>query len=531
MRPLLFLLALILTACTTLAPPRAGPLVSRTTQGGPPLSWNLKIYNPTKTALLHEFSNLAPGGLDGGFRWQLQPWGDTVRLEFAGRNDHLGVPPLGIVALTVDGDPAFYGTTPDTPSLLSPDVETVTVDGGREILRRYLSDQKVYGPQGIFVTVRDLLSRRAPALALSYNPAMIGDGTGTDAGPTLDVWYMPDAPLTDVLDELAKRAGVPWGVSTSGVIFFGRPSPAPLNVAYAGQPWTRLPVQGRETVTRATVRIATTLAGVEQVAWSDHGLYLPASVTKTAQHAQHSVYQASAVLEPPEGTPLVLREAFEQVQTAPGSTITGAGNAIDADPATYATVPPSQTLVLNYPTAAPKRRIGVEVTHAGTLRTRVEVLYRQAGAPDQVLTFDLSTGQGISVSRFILPPPAGSGINPELPWDYLVQLVTFPTFESPAPNLWVYDIRALTVDEAAALNVATAALAVPHATPAQITLDGLIPPTTEVTVTGSPDGDVTGAAALFEYEHQPNAVYTTKVRVGSSGQNKAVRALKLAVRP
>lgn len=205
------------------------------------MPWELNVWNPNKTALLRTFTHLAPGGLLGGFRWQASRHGDMGNLELSCRNDVQLIPPRAVLALEVDGNPAHYGIAPDVPSLASPDAETLLVLGGREALRTALMDGKVYREVGVFHIVRDVLARLCPA-ALTYDPLLIGNGSGTDAGPTLDLYYAPTADLVTVLDALAASAAPAWGVDAQGRVFFGRPPAALLSVPYTGQPWRRLQV-------------------------------------------------------------------------------------------------------------------------------------------------------------------------------------------------------------------------------------------------------------------------------------------------
>ena len=152
------------------------------------MTWNLKVWSPNRATLLHEWAPTNPGGLDADtFSWQLDPHGNCVNLQLNGRNDTLGIPPRGVVTLTVAGAAKFWGIAPDVPSAGSPDAEAVIVAGGSEALRVTLMDGTVYRNQGVYTIARDILARLCPP-ALVYDPTQIGDGSGTDTGPILDTF-------------------------------------------------------------------------------------------------------------------------------------------------------------------------------------------------------------------------------------------------------------------------------------------------------------------------------------------------------
>ncbi|TDE86004.1 hypothetical protein [Deinococcus sp. S9] len=516
-----------LVACDR-ASPAPEPNVYRTTEGGPPLSWELKVWNANKTQLLNTITENTPSGIAGGFKWQLQPNGDNVQLELTGRNDRMALPPRGVVALKVDGQAAFYGIVPDPPSAGSPDKEQAQALGGREALRKTLLDSKVYRDQGVYQIVRDILSRLCPP-ALAYDPTLIGDGSGTDAGPTLSTYYAPTSDLVAALDSLAKSAGTSWGVDAQGRVFFGRPQPAALTVAYAGQPWKRLRVQGRETVTQAVLRIVTAPAGpeaAERYYQNKRGIepYLPATMTTTATHELHNVYRASVSLPVPEGLS-VIREVPGQIVDSVN--LQNADRATDDDPETYASSGAGNVVLSVNPQG--QRLVGVRIAYStgqespSTYKRSGTLVIAQGHATNIYDLPPAKAGHERQQQTIIFPPdardPTPAGTYAEL---------TF--FNAQPDGLRIHALRLLVVDEGAAARLAQSMLQVPYGSPAEITLHGLVPPVPTLTVTGSPDGDVTGPTSLWEYEHSPGGPRTTRVRLGSDGQSDAARAIKFAVR-
>lgn len=497
------------------------------------MSWELNIWNADRSTLVQNLTNAATGGLSGGYRWQLTPHGDTVQLEFSGRNDRLRLPPRAVVQLKVDGAPAYWGVLPDPPSGGSPDPETVQVLGGREALRRTLMDGTVYRNAGVYTIARDIFSRLTPP-ALTYTASQIGDGSGTDPGPELDTYYAPTATLDEVLTALQKAAGVPGGVDAQGRVFLGRPQPAALTVAYAGQPWRRLRVQGRETVTQAVMRVVSAPSGLDNSGlWNVvNGTvtpYLPKTVTVTATHAEHPIYRAQQAQAVPPGVS-VLTNVPPTIPAGDGTqNITNSAAAVDGNPDTFAsgtgTTWRAQYFLSN---SSAVMVLGVRITYTLALdsnatvdmRVRSESALSGVSRNTVVASTPLEASDSPVARTIILPPDARHGA-----WQaFDIQLRTYGS-----STINVRDVVFFTLDEQAALRVAASYLQVPYASPAEITLRSLTPPTPTLTVTGSPDGDLSGSTSLWEYEHTADQLRTTRVRLGSDGQSDISRAIKFAV--
>lgn len=529
-------LAGTLTACSPhayapLPVPAASPsVIYRTTEGVKRLSYQLNIWAANKPAGMPRIiTNATSGGVDGGFKWQLTPQGGTIQLQFNGRNDRMQIPPRSVVQLLIDAQPAFYGIVPDPPSGGSPDSETVTVLGGKEALKGVLSDGTVYSG-GIYPMVRDLLSRLLPP-SLTYDPALIGDGSGTDAGPSLSTFYKPFQPLTEVLDALAQSAGVSWDVDVQGRVFFGRPQPAALTVGYAGQPWRRLQVQGRETVTRSVVRIVSGTS-VPQGARVLHGSsgtgqYLPRTITAAAEAPEHALYRMESVRDVPAGVS-VLTPATPSFEGSSGTLTPEA--AADGDLNTYASlrIGYGDALVYDIPEGLV---VGIQVRYALLLgdqrQSPFDVSFLLSHNGDLVMDWQVEDTQNVVTATAIVPPDA-TGSNPNSPTWHTRLVIQTAVSTSPlaSPVFQLYDVRMLTVDDVAAQRLAASYLQLPYSSPAELTLPYLASPTPSLTVTGSPDGTLTGETSLWEYEHSADNARTTRIKLGSSGQADTARAIK-----
>lgn len=494
------------------------------------MTWTLQIYDPTGSTLLGTVTDETATELDGGFRIGYAPTGEALKLECTARNDLLGVPPRGVLRWTLDGAVRFHGIVPDPPSLADPNLGTVLALGGREALRVTLMDGAVYRSMGVYQIVRDILARLCPP-CLTHDPTLIGDGSGTDAGPGLDTFYSPTADLVTVLDALAKSAGVTWAAGRLGRILFGHPS-TPLTIPYQGS-WRRLPVQGRETVTQAALRVVSAPSGLDSAAlWNVvTGVvtpYLPRTVTVTATHPEHVTYHAHQAVEVPDGVS-VLTSAAPTIPAGEGTqNLTNPSAAIDGNPSTYASGSGLDWRAQYFLSDATSAIVlGFRITYGLALGdARVELRVRSESAlsgtaRNTVVMMTTLDGADSPVSRtIILPPDARHGT-----WQaFDVQLRTYGT-----SSINIHEVVFFVLDEDAAQRVAESYLQVPFSTPAEIVLDGVYDPTDTVTITGTPDGDVTGPVASWELRHLPDGTRQTRIQLGATDESRTARAIKWAV--
>lgn len=503
------------------------------------MAWELEFWNPTRTTLLRTLRSETSIEVDEGFTWQLDPNGNCRQWKTKIRNDQLDVPPRAVVVFRVNGTPRFFGVAVDPPSVNSPDSEDLVALGGRELLRVALLDGRVYAG-GVFAMVRDILARLCPG-ALTYSATLIGNGTGTDAGPSLDTFYKPHASLADALDELAKSAQVNWGVDVQGRVFFGRPAAPPLTVLFDTQDWRRLRVQGRETVTRASVRVISSVGGLIEGApgWNyvngKSVPYLPKTVTRTAEHAEHPTYKASVALDAPEGVALVKTVK----PPAPASEVVNAAATVDDDLTTFGVLQKTSGFGASWRISAGEGKgqvIGARLTYqltqaeggAGIRLTVEQNSVSSANWRDSAIaTLDLPAGDSSTTNTvtLLLPPDARHGA-----FQFFKIELGHKKLNDANTTLRIHDVTFLVVDEDAALNVARGALYVPYSAPAEITLGELRDPSPTVTVLGSPQGDVTGPAALFDYAHLPGRPLTTIVKIGAGGQSETAREVQWMVK-
>ena len=483
----------------------------------------------------------SPGGLKDGFRWQLAPSGDCGQMTFTGRNDLLRGE-REIAALTVAGTAWWWGVLTQVPHPDDPSFQEFSGLGGTALLAKRRISNRTYLALGLYEIVRDLVQRhRHPAMP--YDPALIGDGTGSDVGPPVKIFQAPGARLDAVLTDLLKLSTVPgasWGVDRQGRVFFSRAPAPPL--ALDRNLFRRLPVEGEEVVTRALLRVVSAPSSNLGQKTSAVGRtpmdYRPATVVAVAEHERHAALQAEDLFSVPPGVSVT---ANVRPLDGVANGYDNPDNAIDGDPATYASVTAQSGGTIVVPnfsvTLTGRRVIGVRVRYLyalsnGTGALVLQLVHNgkgaQAGAQDRgTFRFPPSATPQDAVLIF---PPSGL-VQPDFgdTWDSQLGVDFSPILiDGTADYARLYDIEFITVDEAVAATVAQSFLRLPYMQPEEQRVAALVAPSPTVTVTGAGGaaGDGAGPASSYDYEYSPAATSTT-VRIGATGSTEDARVLRL----
>lgn len=262
--------------------------------------------------------------------------------------------------------------------------------------------------------------------------------------------------------------------------------------------------------------------------------YLPKTVTRAAELPEHALFGAQLAVSPPEGVGLLKAVT----PPAPATGLDAPGNTVDGSASTFATLTKTDGLGAKWRISASDglgQIVGARLTYhlsqtegGAGIRLSVEQNSVNAGSfrDSSIANLDLQATDGTDPSTvtLLLPPDARHGA-----FQFFALQLSPRKLNDAATTLKVHEVTFLAVDEDAAGRVAQSYLQLPFSTPAEVTLPDLVPPAPDVTVLGSPDGDVTGEATLFEYEHSPDRVRTTRIRLGSTGQDPALRVLKWMV--
>lgn len=487
------------------------------------MSWELTIYKPDRGESRTLTENDA-SGIVGGFKWVREANGDCTSLSFDVVNSIFYIGARNLIKLEIDGTAQFFGIVTDPPPLASVDRVTVTVYGGREILRKALSDQKVYRKMGVYQIVRDLLGRCCPP-ALQKNDAYIGGGSGQDAGSTIDLFFMPNQDLEKVLNALAASAGVDWSVNPLGIIEFGRPTSDTLVIPYAGQNFKSLNIEGREVCTEARVNIMTSASVPQGFTVNFYREGVPGQVYMTATSPDNAMYRAAKSVTPPEGVSLVVPLPYESPGTY--NKLANMAALSDGDPSTYVAVTLNNWSNSLEVMSQYSRPLGIEITFEVISADGLEAdsFGMAYNSPSSASAGLINQTAGRQTVRILLPPAAPNDV-PQYRGRFSLGARIGYFAPVPAAEVRVYSFAFLHSDDAAAYQQAVSNLVAPYTTPVELTLNTLVQPRRSATITGTPQGDVTGPTAQFEYEHQSDRLRSTKVKLGSTGTNDTVKAIR-----
>jgi len=277
-------------------------------------------------------------------------------------------------------------------------------------------------------------------------------------------------------------------------------------------------------ITSAVLRILSG-ASIPDGSFLQYSYGVPQLVTAAVTTTQHNLYGASGVFNVPEGVS-VLRAAVTYV-TPPENASTFAAM-VDGNPNTYTemTLSNANTNGVFLTAGNTSRVVGYEIDYSLTMAdgARADSFGAGLNIPGTVSDVIFVPSNDKRTLRVLTPP---SGADPLISWQALLSVGKRVGYANPpAASLKIYEVRLLAVDEDAAQRVAASYLQAPYSTPAELTLPTLIAPTPQLTVTGSPDGDVTGDTAQWEYEHSPANVRTTRVKLGANGVSDTARAIK-----
>lgn len=501
------------------------------------MSWTLKIHSPTGT-LQKTLSDTASAGISGGFKWQRRGTGDCVQLEFDVINATAGIGPRAIITLDVSGVRQFWGVAVDPPSLLSRDIETLQVVGGRELLTKRLVDHCVHKNATPFVIATDLLTRlNHPVLTSAVTPhPNVGN---------LELYYSPQKPLAEALDDLAKTAGheTVWGVDAMGVVFF-RPKGTTSTTITQQRGWRYLHTQDREVCTRAIVRTLSAPKNLSSLSYGAHpfdprtppagvhalherGGYIPASVSMSAEHTEHSTYGAEKSAQmPAEQAAFFARMAHIPLSGMNLSGIEGLnangpsgfilqsgvdawrlnGNSFDLSDGVFGTTNGTQFFGVRFKYSSDAKLMGVRLRH----------YYKHT---DGSFTVAYGWGwptSGYKIADFWLPPDARQ-------LDARWIMSEFDFYGREAGYAEIDDVEFFLLNQRVVGGYAQSLLRTPYASPAEVEVFGLLSPTPQVSALGQ-----TADALIWDYEHTPEHPTTTRIRFGADGQNPTARAIKFA---
>jgi len=484
------------------------------------LSWELRVWTPNKSTLKATYTDAAPGGIAGGFRWSVRGDGNCEQMRFQAVPSKVDIAARDIVQLIVDGQPAFYGYVETAWPAGDGRLREYVAVGADRLLQQRLMDSRTYTEQDVGAIVRDIASRLLHP-AITYDPARV-----PDTGGILSLSHGFGVDLHRTLTDLAGSVGARWGVDATGTFFFGAGGSA-TTVGYAERGLRWLPVEGDEIVTRVVL--------IQRI--NDRGDIL----THTYTDPLHTVYGAEKAfvseIDLTEMWPAPDSVVADSISVAPEQTADGGASwqnwngaatfLLDPDPNTglRSVEPPPEPgsicltaikqrgvwLVWNQPTYIDA--VQIDAVNADGAELYLFFWWDNGGATEKEnirLEGGISFTGTIELKREVLRVGVGR--------------------IAPCSNLGPWDVRVYRLAPlrygAAVEQHARSLIRLPSQNPAEIEWQGYQPPARYLTVTGAPGGDLTGEVEAWEYEWTPRRMRSV-ARIGSRGSNPTARAIRI----
>jgi hypothetical protein len=493
------------------------------------LSWTLTVWNPNKSTLKATYAQSAPGGVVGGFYWELEPDGNCQQLRFEGAaraqdgTRGLVIDDADIVRLEVNGSPACFAVVDTAPDPDDKFVKTYAGQGAKTLFRRVVVPRVQY-------TTATSISTIVANLSSSLPPAVTYVAGNVQGGLILaQPFDYVVASLEQILNDLAALCGCTWGVNSSGEFYFRQPSTTPQTIGYASAEPQFLTRHSEDIVTAVTFPIAS----VNPTVLYQKGTGGVFTETRQAPilfryaDAAHSVYNR----EIPEQIRYLDPAVKNQSGTLDASSSwSNSTNAADGDSATYAESGGTfgfKGLDLGQQTNLTKI-IGVQIEYSTDDDPTELSLY--------VVVDDFTppvTSVQVWVAQASLPKTGGHTTrNIVRIYGRYTGATSYNRISAwfrgifGAGDVRVYDIAILEENTTALENYAKSFVKLPASFVRSVQLNNqLLTPTPRVQLTGTPSGTVTADAKIYKYNHDTKRT-STEIEVGTRGTSEGVRLMR-----
>jgi hypothetical protein len=545
---ILLLLFVVLLGCSKLEPPSRW--YSNVSETGVRMSWEIKIWNPTKTTLKATYTPSSTGGIVDYFRWEIGADGDCKRLVFRAVPRTVGIAAQDIVQLRVqDGATwynAFYGFTENPFDVLEDTDQEYVILGMRSLLAKTTPNPRRYTVTDLSTLVTATgTSNVDPGgyygdlpQGVAYNVAKVSTALGGVA------WSYKLTALNDILDKLAGLANtlVTWGVDADGDFFFRSPTGS-TTIGYATGEYIPQSVNASDVVTRAelivssenpaiiTTRMKPTRINLQTPNTSTPGFtdFLGNPITYVKTNALHNTYFRSQFYQ------IGYVDAADKSGVFTSGTetrMTNIANAFDNNLATYANN--SATINSFFTRIQSGKILGIEFE------------YSTSNKPDLVVQFSHGVERSGSVLIVILnadfPPTSGHGFRNRVRiycnydgGDTVSQtsstLDLYSTTGIQAvDDFRIYDFKWLAFSPRLD-DLAASLIKLPAANVAEFRQNGFVPPVKTVTISSIPVlGTTAFNAANFAYELDATEDLRTKIQLGERVVSESTRAIQNSIR-
>lgn len=471
------------------------------------MEWRLRVYPADRAASGNSYGtpratydNASPGGIVGGFEWDIDENGGALQLRFRGspydpyiRSQRLDIRPRDIVQLQRMTYPP--GFPQGLPTTLFTGVITICAnpkDRGvkeyvaeglkRLVSERVLDERRIAGTLDASAYVHTL-TQLAPR---TLPTQIVYDGRPADTGYDLSEFFAPFIRLSEALDLIAKAVPeASWGVDKSGRFFFGVRDLGSLALGANEARADAQAIRAEEVVGRVVLIVAAqpnralSYMPATETLLKDYGysesVYQPIPITFGYTSAAGAVYGAPEIARQLPGLSGFREEA---PTTTTSSGLTNITNAFDGDAGTYAD---SSLTGGGFITTLNSSQYGVRVTYradSGDVRLYLE---RHQGATkiDQFYV-NLPSGDDTVHTQELVMPRSATAPEGSAPNTYKVR-IAFAV--DTAGDFRLYEWQHLGLNYPTLINVAQSYLKEPAAQPTTLTVEGYRAPVSEITYT------------------------------------------------
>jgi len=483
------------------------------------MSWLLEVFAPSDTALatpLISASPTNPYGLQGDVHWATDGLGTLHELRFSAVPSLMvALPARGYVKYTPDsGISPVYGYLTQTWRPNDNRLVEYVVTGLYDLLAQTVMDSRTYSGYDVAFVADSILLQLLPPPLTESSADLVGSAMVT-------MGYSAGVKLTQILDALAKWAGPTYRWWIDGLaVHLGVPS-GTQSVGYLSQGLEWLPIQGRDTVTSVDLLCP-----------------LPSHVQDSAPHSYTiqryggvdtvAVYPANSSSDPTYHAQRAFVVPFNPwIWARIPLTVTPSGwvalvNATDSSLTTYAIAPGGVSSTAAAEVASPVFGLRVLAAASGAYPLNVSVTYNNHDGSSLLLSYagEMRLSQDSGVQAIVMLYPYGVYNSAATT---LVSAYAAPT---GTDTVRLYDIQALTLDHTLLAQYAASLMRLPAASPASIKWPRLVEGTPQITITGTPDGTLTGDVVEWDYIQGPSGTYTM-AKMGTADYGPEARAIRI----
>jgi len=464
------------------------------------MSWELRVYDPGGGTLQATYTETSPGGVVGDFRWSVRGDGRCLQMQFNAVPSSVSIEPWSVVQLLINGQPAFWGFISRSWPADDGRVREYVALGAYKKYEHMFYHNYFEPPAGDAATIADTIAGATLPRGVLYDQARF-----PASGYSTSLKQATGVSIAKILDDLAAAAGVSWGVDASGYVYFEAASGS-VSVPYASSDVRWLPVEADD-ITTSILLVGPLPTTTQRIGSYDYQpdlvegapsivIYYYESNYDVTYRAERAYAYQEPMLEP--STAYSNLSAFNILNTA---------NALDGDETSYAEIQLGGTA--SY----------IEAQWPPAYGALVLIEQIDKGQASKQVDITLTIGQNMFDGQFWIEDTYTRTLSvPDLGvWPFLVFVpvkdlyrgLVYTRLRLDIPAVYAGQIRIRRLEAMAhATNLqvyAQGLIVVPYQRPVEVVMDGYVAPVSQLTVTGAPNGDVTGYVEEWDYEWSATA--------------------------